>query len=276
MPGRGGSGRGHFALAITIVILEFLLFADLAGMGAGFLLSFITCLPVFSWLIVGSRRKSIAKHITRSVRRDLKLGHSPRYLKGKHANPEIGRRTLTVIVAVFGLTAVVLRFILKPLFPAYFQNFYLEVVTYAFLSLLVLAILPFILIPAWAKNDAGLRLYNREKLLVTAPGSNMVRFITGIGLLTSLVYVFNTPFSLMSGVAVELLFAGPACYLSVAAFGGLLERRLTAYIEGDSELNSELSLSIDFTGQPTGGLPMGRESIIRPLSEQEHAEHDSE
>lgn len=265
MPGKGGTGRKHLALASLAAFLLFVVFTASAGLGLGIGLAIIMLFPVLIWLMVGGRRKGIAKRIAKRVRKDLSMGHAPRYLKGEPSDPKIGRRTLSVIVAVFGLTAVILRmvkFVLNPLFPGYFANFTTEWLAFVFLSLLVLTCLPFVMIPAWVKNDAGLRIYDREKLLVTAPGSTTVRVITGVGLLTSLVYLFNTINDLSFLVFIELLFVGPSCYLAVAAFGVLQERRLKTYIINDPELNSELSLRIDFTGTQPAGVGTQPVSII--------------
>ena len=270
--GIGGAGRIHLAFAIIAVILLFLVFSAAIGMAESLVITAIILLPVSIWVIAGSRRKGIAKMITRSVRKDMRMGHAPRYLKGKHTEPRIGRRSLTVIIAVFGLTAVIMRFALKPLFPGELKNFTTEWLPFVSLSLLVLACLSFVLIPAWVKNDAGLRIYDKDRLLVTAPGSTIVRFITGVGLLLSLVYLFNTPSSLFFLVLIEFILVGPSCYLAVATFGVLMERRLTAFIEADPELNSELSLRIDFSGLQAAGAGTRAASIIHSKQEVENFE----
>ncbi|MCL5252729.1 MAG: hypothetical protein M1351_01360 [Candidatus Thermoplasmatota archaeon] len=272
MRGRGGAGRIHLALAVIAVILLFLAFSEAIGLTETVVITALVLLPVIVWVIAGSRRKGIAKMITRSVRKDLRMGHAPRYLKGKPAEPRVGRRSLIVIIAVFGLTAAIMRFALKPLFPADLKNFTTEWISFVFLSLVVLASLPFVLIPAWVKNDAGLRICDRDRLLVTAPGTNVVRFITGAGLLLSLIYLFNTPFDLFFLVMMELIIVGPSCYLAVAAFGVLMERRLTAFIEADPELNSELSLRIDFSGLQAAGQGTQAASIIHLQQEVENVE----
>ena len=276
MSGRGGAARIHLAVAIIAVILLYLAFSVTNGMDVAITITAITLLPVLVWVIVGSRRKKIAKMVTRSVRKDLRMGHPLRYLKGRPAEPRVGRRSLIVIIAVFGLTAAIMRFVLKPLFPGDLKNFNSEWLSFVFLSLVVLASLSFVLIPAWVKNDAGLRIYDRDRLLVTAPGSNIVRFITGAGLLLSLIYLFNTPYDLLFLVGVELILVGPSCYLAVAAFGVPMERRLTAFIESDPELNSELSLRIDFSGFQTAGKGTQTAPVIHSQQEVENFEAKSD
>lgn len=262
MHGKGGAGHIHLALAVIAALLLGLDFVVSNGIALGLFVTVFMLFPVVVWLVAGSRRKGITKEITTAVRKDLSKGHAPRYLKGEPTKPRIGRRVLSVMIAVFGLTSIVMRFVVKRFFPAYVNNFNSEWLAFVFLSLLVLACLPFIFIPAWVKNDAGLRIYDKERLLVTAPGSNMVRLITGVGLLISMVYLFNSFYTLSYVVFAELFLVGPACYLAVASFGVLQERRLTTYIAKDPELNSELVLSIDFTGTQSARVGTQPVSII--------------
>ncbi|MCL5252892.1 MAG: hypothetical protein M1351_02230 [Candidatus Thermoplasmatota archaeon] len=144
---------------------------------------------------------------------------------------------LRLFAAVFGLSTVIVRY-----FPLFFHGLRLnETYTFAFtyfISIIVLLfVVPYTLIPYWAYKDLGLRIRDSSNAEVFVPGSQVIRSLTGFGILVgALAGIFSFVSTGIGQFFVfVLLIIVPPCLLYVALFN-CLENRLIEKLKRNTEL----------------------------------------
>ena len=240
MSGHGEGRAFHISFSLLLISLLFYFFYHSSGLQIGILFFAVNLTPVGFWIVAGYRRRAIKKKLTRIVCSHHARKRGLIFFRAEAIPPRTSVRTLRVFVAVFGLSSVIVRYALKPIYGSYLANPSSEFVVFFFTSVAILGIVPFVLVPAWAFNDAGIRAYDRSNVTVKVPGTRIVNLITGIGVLTSMISLSNTAFGTLYVVGIDMVIVGPFCYLAVVAFMGRISRKLTEELENDADFNSAL------------------------------------